>query len=202
MGGDSLFTLKQTDTGIYYLHDYIPVRQFRYHSDEEVAISKQIWEYKDGDADALNTFTNELMQAISMVVKNQGGDKIGLVAVPPSKVNKNSTIRTSIWNMENWYKQGVTESAFGCSKRIMDFGNLLTRISDVCTSHEGRRATYDEHMESIACSRDHLSKYWTTFIILDDVTTKGTNMDVCRDILIANGAKEQYIIRMAIARTV
>ena len=46
-----------------------------------------------------------------------------------------------------------------------------------------------------------LSRLWTTFIILDDVTTLGTSMDACRDILIQHGAKEQYIYRMAIART-
>ena len=49
--------LHQTESGIYYLHDYIPVKQFRYHSEEEIAISKRIWQYKDGDAEALNIFT-------------------------------------------------------------------------------------------------------------------------------------------------
>lgn len=195
-----MYNIRQTDTGIYYLHDYIPVRQFRYHSDEEVAISKKIWDYKNGDADALNLFTNELMQAISFIVKD--GDKIALVAVPPSKINKDSPIRTSIWNMANWYNQGITQSTFGCNKRIMDFGRLLTRISDVSTSHEGRRATYEEHMESIQCSRDHLSKYWAKFVILDDVTTRGTIMDACEDILIEHGAVEKHIIRLAIAKTI
>lgn len=43
--------LNMTDSGIYYLHDYIPVRQFRYYSEEAVAISRKIWDYKDGDED-------------------------------------------------------------------------------------------------------------------------------------------------------
>lgn len=194
--------LHQTESGIYYLHDYIPVKQFRYHSEEEIAISKKIWQYKDGDADALNVFTNELMCAVATIANGIRSDKIGLVAVPPSKVNKPSTVRTSIWNMVNWYNQGIVRTNFGCGKSFYDYSTLLTRVSDISTAHEGVRASYDEQMDSIACSRNNLSKYWTAFVILDDVTTKGTSMDVCRDILLEHGAKEQYIIRMAIARTV
>lgn len=193
--------IKQTDTGIFYLHDYIPTRNFSIHSADEVAMSKKIWDYKNGEADALNVFTNELMQAIAEISRNMVSNKIGLVAVPPSKVNKESTIRTSIWNMENWYKQGKTKEIFGCNKEIHDYGNLIVRSSDISTAHEGQRATYDEQMESITCTKSRLSTLWTTFIILDDVTTLGTSMDVCRDILIANGAIDRYIYRMAIART-
>ncbi|MDE6253983.1 MAG: hypothetical protein K2M78_15345 [Lachnospiraceae bacterium] len=194
--------LNITDSGIYYLHNYIPVRQFRHYSEEEVALTKKIWDYKNSDADALNVFTNELMWAVAMIANRTRSNKFGLVAVPPSKVDKLSAIRTSIQAMINWYNQGIIRNNFGCSKAFYDYSNLLTRVSDISTAHEGVRATYDEQIESIKCFRNNLSKYWTTFIILDDVTTLGTSMDVCRDILLEHGAKEQYIIRMAIARTV
>ena len=107
-------TIKQTETGIYYLHDYIPTRNFPIHSSEEVAMSKMIWDYKDNRGNAVGIFTNELMQAIAEISRNMVSNKIGLVAVPPSKVNKASTVRTSIWNMENWYKQGITKRNFNC----------------------------------------------------------------------------------------
>lgn len=194
--------LNMTETGIYYLHNYIPVRQFPYYSEEAVAITKKIWDYKNGDADALNVFTNELMWAVATIANRIRSNKFGLVAVPPSKVNKMSAVRNSIWNMVNWYNQGIVRDSLGCSKEFYDYSNLLTRVSDISTAHEGVRATYDEQIDSIECCGDKLSKYWTTFIILDDVTTLGTSMDVCRDILLEHGAKEQYIIRMAIARTV
>ncbi len=194
-------TIKQTETGIYYLHDYIPKRNFPIHSPEEVAMSKMIWDYKDNRGEALGIFTNELMQAIAEISRNMVSNKIGLVAVPPSKVNKASTVRTSIWNMENWYKQGITRSNFKCYKEIYDYGDLIMRASDISTAHEGQRATYEEQMESLTCQKSGLSRLWTTFIILDDVTTLGTSMDACRDILIQHGAKAQYIYRMAIART-
>lgn len=197
-----MLQLNMTDSGIYYLHDYIPVRQFRYYSEEAVAISRKIWNYKDGNQDALNVFTNELMWAVATLANRIRSNKFGLVAVPPSKVNKMSAIRNSIWNMVNWYNNGIVRESFGCSKEFYDHSNLLTRVSDISTAHEGMRATYAEQKKSIACHGNTLSKYWTTFIILDDVTTLGTSMDVCRDILLEHGAKEQYIIRMAIARTV
>lgn len=197
-----MIDLKQTDSGIYYLHDYVPVRQFRRHSETDNSMSRKIWDYKNGEADALNLFTNELMEAVSVLSKKMPGNKIGLVAVPPSKVGKASTVRTSIWNMANWSDKGIALRNFNCNKTIYDYGNLLTRSSDISTAHEGRRSSYEEQYESISCARDRLSRYWTTFIILDDVTTQGTSMDVCRDILIEHGAVEKYIYRMAIAKTI
>lgn len=191
-----------TDSGIYYLHEYIPVRKFNCYPEEAVAISRKMWDYKDGNTEVLNFFTNELMAAIIPIANSVRSNKFGLVAVPPSKVNKSSPVRNSIWNMVNWYKQGIVQRNFGCSKEFYDYSNLLTRVSDISTAHEGVRASYDEQMKSIECCQNNLSRYWTTFIILDDVTTLGTSMDVCRDILLQHGAKEKYIIRMAIARTV
>jgi len=195
--------INQTKDGIYYLHNYTPVRRFNYCSEEEVAMSRQIWAYKNkDDEDTFNTFTNEMMRAIVKITNNSASDKIALVAVPPSKVGKKSTIAESIRVMKNWYDQGFAQSCFGCNKRIMDFSTLLTRASNVNTSHEGPRATYDEHKKSIVCSRDRLFRYRAVFIILDDVTTTGTIMNVCKDILIEQGAKKQYMYRLAIAQTV
>lgn len=195
-----MFDLRKTDTGIYYLHDYIPVRQFDVHTEEEVNLSRMIWNYKNFEPDAIKLFTNELMKAITLLpIKS---NKIGLVAVPPSKVNKKSIIGTSIKHIQNWYNQDVTKNIFNYYKYIYDYSELLIRSSDISTAHEGKRASYDEQKASITCTLKQLSRYWTTFILLDDVTTLGTSMDVCRDILIENGAKEKYIYRMAIAKTV
>ena len=194
--------IHQTESGIYYLHDYIPVKQFPGHSEEEIAVSKMIWKYKDGEPETLEIFTYELMSAVAFIANRIRSEKIGLVAVPPSKVDKPSAIRMSIWKMVSWYNQGIVRNNFECEKSFYDYSTLLTRIFDISTAHEGTRASYDEQIESIQCSRNYLSKYWTAFVILDDVTTKGISMDVCRDILLDHGAKERYIIRMAIARTV
>ncbi|MCR5704777.1 MAG: hypothetical protein K6G85_09145 [Eubacterium sp.] len=197
-----MIDLKCTETGIYYIHDYIPTRSFSRYSDSEVEMSKKIWDYKNCEQEALDLFTNELMEAITIIAKKTSRYNIGLVAVPPSKVNKESTVGVSIWNIHNWYDEGITKAEFGCIETIYDYSGLLTRITDVSTSHEGRRATYDEHKASIRCSRDRLFRYRTAFILIDDVTTRGTIMDACRDILIENGASEDIIFRLAIAKTV
>lgn len=197
-----MIKLKQTESGIYYIHDYYPINRYRHITREQDELREAIWAYKKLEDDAINRFTNELMEAITIISRSVRSSKIGLVAIPPSKVDKDSPIRTSIWNIQNWYSEGITESYFGCNKQIYDYRNLLTRVYDIPTSHEGVRATYQQQVESIECSRDRLWRYKTTFFILDDVTTRGTSMDACRDILVDNGSREDKIYRLAIARTV
>ena len=52
-----MLQLNRTDSGIFYLHDYIPVRLHPNYPEEAVAITKKIWAYKSGDIDALTVFT-------------------------------------------------------------------------------------------------------------------------------------------------
>ncbi len=194
--------LKKTNSGIYYIYEYTPSRNLRYATEENEKISRLIWDYKDGDDNAIDYFTDDFMQAIAILSEDIEEDYIGLVAVPPSKVGKFSPVRRSIEIIKDWYDEGTAEDVYGCEKRIYDYGNLLERTSDVRTSHRGKRASYDEHIESIECIRDRLFRYKTAFILLDDVTTKGTIMDACRDILIENqGKKPINIYRLALART-
>lgn len=196
-----MINLMQTETGIYYLYDYYPTRYKRI-TEEQAKIRQAIWSYKKQEDEAMNLFTNELMEAISIICKQVKTSKIGLVAVPPSKVNKESPIRTSIRIIQNWCNLGITDSCFECYEEIYDYSTLLTRICDIPTAHEGIRGTYEQQKRSIVCSRDRLWRYRTTFFILDDVTTRGTSMDVCRDILVDNGSNIDRIYRLAIARTV
>jgi len=45
-----MLQLNVTSSGIYYLYNYIPIRVFPYYPEEEIDISKKIWDYKNGDA--------------------------------------------------------------------------------------------------------------------------------------------------------
>ena len=174
--------MNHTDTGIYYLHEYYPVRKFRYISDEKEELSRRIWAYKEQtDEKAFSDFTEELMCAIRALTYHSKYEKIGLMAVPPSKVGKHSSIRDSIKLIYQWGSAGTAKSVYGCNKVIYDYSELLQRVSDISTAHKGKGATYDEQRESINCIRDRLSRYRTAFVILDDVTTTGTSMNVCRD---------------------
>ncbi|SDJ31233.1 hypothetical protein SAMN04487760_10529 [Lachnospiraceae bacterium G41] len=194
--------LHHTYSDICFIHYYIPVRDFPYNSKEDVDFSRELWDYKKLIPYAMEKYTDELMQAISQMSRNISKNKIGLVAVPPSKVDKESAVRNSIKIIKEWYDQGLVKRKYGCDKQIYDYSDLLSRVEDIQTSHESRnRPSYDDQMDTIACSRDRLWRYRTAFIILDDVTTLGTSMDVCRDILIENEADEDQIYRLALART-
>ena len=88
--------LKQTESGVYYIHDYYPSKRYPRVTQEQEDIRSLIWVYKDLHEAAMRKFTNELMEAISLISQDIRSSKIGLVAVPPSKRYKISPIRVSI----------------------------------------------------------------------------------------------------------
>lgn len=195
--------LSKTDSGIYYLHDYYPKRYHNITKAQE-RLRQNIWDFKDLDEDSIELFADELMEAISVICRQIRSSKIGLVAVPPSKVDKESPIRECIQIIRNWYELDISEDEYDCDKDIYDYGNLLTRTEDIKTSHRGygRRPSYDDQKASIACSRNRLWRYHTDFILLDDVTTMGTSMKACKDILVEHGSDEKRIYQLVIAKTV
>lgn len=198
--------------GVYYLFVYDKNTKYRPGS-----LSKKLLNYKNYSDDSVDYkddfdyFNNELMKAIS-VLSNQvipnNISKLALVSVPSSTVERDAgaTMRKSIKCIENWYDECKTETDFGCKKEIINCGNLLTRISDVITSHlvddSEPRPSYIEHKESIECSKsDILERDDVAFIILDDISTRGTIMDACEDILIDNGANKENIYKFALFKT-
>lgn len=210
--------------GVYYLFDYDKNTKYRTGS-----LSKKLLGYKDYSDDSIDYkddfdyFNNELMKAIS-VLSNQvipnNISKLALVSVPSSTVERDAlaTMRKSINCIENWYDEGKTETDFCCKKEIINCGNLLTRISDVNTSHLSKtqpmfydvttsykyksRPSYIEHKNSIECSKSEiLERDDVAFVILDDISTRGTIMDACEDILIDNGANKENIYKFALFKT-
>lgn len=210
--------------GVYYLFDYDKNTKYRTGS-----LSKKLLNYKDYSDDSIDYkdefdyFNNELMKALS-VLSNQvipnNISKLALVSVPSSTVERDAlaTMRKSINCIENWYDEGKTETDFCCKKEIINCGNLLTRISDVSTSHLSKtqpmfydvttsykyksRPSYIEHKNSIECSKSEiLERDDVAFIILDDISTRGTVMDACEDILIDNGANKENIYKFALFKT-
>ena len=210
--------------GVYYLFDYDKNTKYRTGS-----LSKKLLNYKDYSDDSIDYkddfdyFNNELMKALS-VLSNQvipnNISKLALVSVPSSTVERDAlaTMRKSINCIENWYDEGKTETDFCCKKEIINCGNLLTRISDVNTSHLSKtqpmfydvttsykyksRPSYIEHKESIECSKSEiLERDDVAFVILDDISTRGTIMDACEDILIDHGANKENIYKFALFKT-
>jgi len=196
-----MLNVKQTKTGIYYIHDYYPSR-YKNLSEEQEEDRRFIWNLKDLKDDAVSRSANELIKTIRSICKDVDIPRVGLVAVPPSKVNKESPVRKSIRLLYSWYEDGIIKNFFGFDKIICDYSNLLTRIIDIPTSHEGTRATYRQQMESMVCNKNLLSMSPTIFFLIDDITTSGTTMRACMNILAKNVRETDIIICFALARTV
>lgn len=193
--------LHMTDAGVYYIHHYIPKKEFEIHSEQERNFSRMIWDYKDGKKMAHDFLDRELTQAIVELSKDIRTRNICLVAVPPSKVKKFSPVRASIQRITEMLQQDK-EFQGTVPQTVRGYKWLISRTSDIVTSHTERRATYDEQIASLQCKRNDLGSWNSTFIILDDVTTRGTSMEACRDLLLQCGAHEDQVICLSIAATV
>lgn len=197
-----MFKLKKNEEEVYYLHNYIPIDKRSSANLNDKKLSVKVLNYKYDKKPEMRIFTRELMKAISFISENIIQDnqvKLALVSIPPSQVDKWSAIQESINKIENFYLNGIMSEKFNCSNEIVNC-NVLKRISNVNYAHlEGPRPTYEEHIESISCNKD-LSSCEATFILIDDITTRGVIMDACEDILRQNGAEDIY--KLAISKTV
>lgn len=81
--------LKQFN-GVYYIHNYIPIRRFPFYSFEEQLISQKLWGYKNYDLNAIEYFTSDLYDAINKILFIDPPFKryIGLISVPTSSATK------------------------------------------------------------------------------------------------------------------
>lgn len=200
--------------GVYYLYDYLPKTRKKDKSKKynmrTKRISERIRRYKDYDKqypnllkEDFNFFNDKLIETIAEFSNNIIGDeinKIALVAVPSSTINRDSTatMRESINAIENFYNSNLE------FKEIINCSDLLYRVSDVKPSHlKGRRTSYIEHMNSIKCRENEiLNMNDVSFIILDDITTRGTILNACEDKLIENGVNRANIYKFVIGKTV
>lgn len=201
-----MININKSKWGVYYLHDYIPEKKREDYDANSVEMSERIIDFKNFDEEALEFFSREIMEAISYLSNNvmySNVKKLALVNVPPSKVDKDSPVKEVIFQIKRWYEEGITKSEFGCDKGIYNYSNLLTRGTDVNTAHkEYPRPTFDEHLKSIKCSKNNLSRDYMTFILLDDISTTGITMNACKQILLKHGANKYFIYKLAIGGTV
>ena len=199
-----MINLRCSKWKVYYVYDYVPNDKEGYFNSNAIDLKNRIINYKNADPYEVALFTKDLMRAIATLTKDimpKNVKNIGLVPVPSSKVDKTTVLKESIYQIKRWYEDG-TAKQFGCDKNIYNYNNLLSRFKDVNTAHLGKRPTFNDHLESISCSENNLSNKYTTFIILDDITTTGISMNACKRILENHGAKSNYIYRLALARTV
>ena len=200
-----MLKLHITDWGVYYLHNYIVNDDRRTANLNDRRISNKILKYKHADNTEIRLFTRELMKSISYLsnyIINEKYNKLALISVPTSKVDKFSPIQESINQITLWYENGEAFKDFNCHKELLN-NNILTRVLDVNSAHnEGPRPEYIDHINSISFNDDCIFGEDTAFILIDDITTTGTIMDACEDILIENNIDKNSIYKLAISKTV
>ena len=198
--------LNKTKDGIYYIYNYVPVRRQKRADADEVQLSNDLLDYKDGKPEAINRFIYDLYDAVATLCNNCKRKNIGLIAVPSSTVGHESTVCKSISEIHEWSTHPFMRIPLDEDKKIYDYSNYLIRTSNVqkaAKARRGKRPTVEDHINSISVSTEKpLWKYRTTFIIIDDITTTGTVMQACRQILLNHGAREDDIICLAIAKTI
>ncbi|HDY7851893.1 TPA: hypothetical protein RQK38_000524 [Vibrio vulnificus] len=76
--------------------------------------------------------------------------------------------------------------------------NFLVRTKDIPAAHEGGERSTQKHLDTIEVQVQPNPDI--PLILLDDVTTTGTSLDACKQILDAAGVKQVYMV--ALGRTV
>lgn len=193
-------------TDVFFIYDYIKSKvrkdykknNIRLSSkmDEIVKIDGKIIGYKDGFH--IEFFSEKLLESIKIISAVYFRDKDGvvLVAVPPSEKGKDPQTKKSIEMIEEWANEGKYEIDF----KVYDKSKFLIRTHDVESSKTGNRSIA-KHENSIECDKKDNMPSNIGVIILDDVTTSGNTMYVCKNKLIEYGLDEENVIPLAIART-
>lgn len=196
--------LEMTIRGIYFIDSYVKW-SYRDIYPEFKKFSECVLDFKENDEESIDYFTEKLIEAIVYISNNdldENIDSIALISIPPSKVYKNS--RSPMRKTINLIKKAYDNNLIECDKEILDFSNLLFRFSDVEAAHKCEpedRPEKEDHINSILCTKHNFAKDNVAYLLMDDITTKATIMNACRDILIDNGVTVNNIYGLAIAET-
>lgn len=186
-------SFRWTHEKIYYYTYYVKQVFWRYRDESELEDSRLILQVKNGNEEAIELVANKMQTGIDELIANYvHTNQLIFAPLPSSKFNKkNPMFQVATKLKENSSYQG----------RIHVL-NILSRIYDIRTAHDSSiRPSYEEQMDSIMCIYPALCNEHYTCILLDDITTKGTIMNVCRDILVENGMPYKNIICVAFAKS-
>ena len=222
-----MIELHQTDTGIFYICNYCPKWKFKYASDKEIEITKSLWDFKNGEDESVAYYEYELLCAIEKIVNQSNFSQFALASIPSSKMSKTSIIEYCIEDICLWYdlalfREGeelhelfmpdlsieedvieLVRKLWRNGKHLHNMSGLLRRSKDIPASHLHRkRPNYQEQYNTIECTDSNLDRCAMKLFLIDDITTTGTSMDVCQNILIEHGLAKHNIIKLAIARTI
>lgn len=190
--------LFQTTDGIYYLTEYIPKALRHYKSDEALEDSRLIKRFKENDREAIGIIKEKMAEAADGLCDPYYN--LIVAAIPPSKTYKKNPMLEVAAYIRDYFNgpEGMEDPEFA-------FLDMFTRISDVATAHLSEpwnRPSFDEQKTSIRCNYPEYCNEYTQCLIIDDITTRGTQMQACKSLLLDNGMPEENIVMLAFARTV
>lgn len=163
---------RRTDEGIYYLHTYYPKRY-----EEHRGTSERIIDFKDGNSEAIQMFTNELEVAIVNEIK-----------VRQSRFTEKYVVIVPSHTKNQWSDSLLTVAHNLCERLQMnDYSEALVRFENHPKLAWGGNRSIQSHLDTIKISPEY-DVEGKEFIILDDVTTSGGSIQACREILKEAGA--------------
>ncbi|MBD2485094.1 ComF family protein [Planktothrix sp. FACHB-1365] len=159
---------------VFYLGFYHP-RYIYYencYEDNEYfnEYSHTILELKDGKYDAINFFLKELKYFLS-------DEDIAITTVPPHTSANSSS--------------GIRELAKQLVKSYINFTDAVSCLERFQNSSRNR--TKDNHLKSIKVANSSVIQD-KKVILMDDVLTTGSSIQVCKTLLLEAGAKEVKVI--------
>lgn len=199
-----MIELKRSKDNVYYVQDYVGLRYRNRYPGYQIALFEKLEQYKKMDPSAIEYYTRQFMEAIAEISKELNTPRIGLVAVPPHDVERNdmTAVHESIRLIVQWSKDGIARDVYGCEKEICDCGSILERTKTIPPSHCWPRATIKEQLDSIACTEVPYDQREITYIILDDITTRGTSLSACASRLALSKVSLKSVRKLAIAKTI
>ncbi len=214
--GDNEGNCLRCEGKVYYVSDYIQKKYWTGYTfkgienpELSLELSKDVWFYK-GDNDFFlgiigdyekeykryfDEFTSIIEKAIKILIKQIDirGDVV-LVPVPRSSEAKKPVIRNSLNCIPNRL------AGNGTSNVNIAVGPVLKRFFEINASHANNRnrADFSDHLNSIKCVKE--LDPTKTYIIVDDVKTRGDTINACKYILSEAGAK--HIEMLTVLNTV
>lgn len=196
---------------IYYLYEYLP----KYRCDgftneilsEEVSIiksnSEKILKYKNHEDEEYDLITNKLIEGIILISNKffKKLNKIAIVCVPSSKIEKQPQTCETINIIEEKYKNNYLKEEFKFNKKIINGNKYLTRIEDTESLHLGMGdRSFEKQYKTIKATED-LSKFKGGIILLDDIVTSSNSLKASKLRLIQKGAKRENIVSLTVGAT-
>ena len=204
----SIAGLKLSPHKVYYFDEYIPVEQGG--TPEEKQIRSEILTFKnyktwikpDYQKAYIEQFSHKILKGVDLIASTFDDTITGiaLIPVPCSKIGKKGGIHDCLNYIRN--HSSLFDNDVRCKFYCY---NLLKRYQDIKAIHQtkcSRDVALSVHLETIELTRETFYRPNMKIILIDDVTTSGSIMNACTELLLSHQVNIKQIYRLALASTV